>query len=483
MKKRQLKEQFYTFLDFNDHGSGFSLIWTTNLKLLTNLEKITENQLNFSEKYAVRLFIDQIKNNGQNQLPKLHLSAYLDDTCYWLGVKTHEKVRNYDYTWLDCFQIARRIINESESLIYSYQSERSSFKTYAKLKLETHILEIIHFNHEIEKYSAIGLLRKISKKKLQESLLTQGISAENLDKYLLALNILKLFHKPKKATGNKSLSWLTEDDLIFLVKKYNQKSNQAPITHQDLELILLFCVDAIRRYAKPEFTSIEELKQDLSSDIIADDLWETESNLTEWEQVKSIIIAEYSQFEDKVKNIFDLIFGLNYNQTDVAKFLDYQPYQVSRLVSRHKEKLLTEVAKKLRVNLTKQELKDKAESLNDWLNWYCKSKYQQILKQELVNLMTEYLSLLKSYIINEGNQAKIAENLDKKESEIEQSILNIYQHLSKKLREKIKLKLDSDTLDKKLINLVQQWLLNAPIAILETQISSHSNADYSELEN
>ena len=215
MKKRQLKEKFYTFLDFSCHARGFYLTWKPNLKLLSNLEKITKNEHNISENYLVQLLIHQIKNNRQDQLAKLHISAYLDDICYWLGVKTHEKVRNYDYTWLDCFQIARIIINESESLVNSYQSDRSSFKTYVKLKLETEILEIIHFNHEIEKYSPIGLLRKISKKKLRESLLNQGITIKKIEDYLLALNILKLFYKPKSPTGSKGLSWLTEDDLIL----------------------------------------------------------------------------------------------------------------------------------------------------------------------------------------------------------------------------------------------------------------------------
>lgn len=482
MKKRQLKEQFYTFLDFNYHTQRIYLIWKTNPQLLSNLEKITTNESNLSEKYLVQLLINQIKNNIDNKLPKLHISAYLDDTCYWLGVKTHQKVRNYDYTWLDCFQIARIIVNQSDSLVNTYQSERSSFKTYAKLKLETHLLEVLHFNHEIEKYSPLGLLRKISKKKLQESLLNQGILPENFNKYLLALNILKLFYQPQKANGSKSLSWLKENELIFLVKKYNQKSNQSPIKPKDLESILLFCVDAIRSYAKPKFTSVEELTQDLPDELIADDLWETESNLSQWQEIKSILITEYSQFKEDVKMIFDLIFGLNYSQTDVAKFLDYKPYKVSRLVSRHKEKLLQQVAKQLNVNLTKQQLKEKAESLDDWLDWYCKSKYQQILKQELISLIAENLSLLKSYIINEGNQQTIAKSLAKEELEVEQNLNNIYQQLKTSIILNCNLPSDSKLVDDKLTNLVQQWLVNAPIAILETLISNGSNNDSAEVE-
>jgi len=132
------------------------------------------------ENFWTQYWLKEALKENPDQLAKGHLSAYLEETCYWTAITTAQKLTNSGFTWMDCFQIARAAAAEPMKFFAKYDSNRSRFHTYSQLKLKTAILETIRAGREKEKYSQAGLLRSLTKTLLKKSLEKAGIRESQL---------------------------------------------------------------------------------------------------------------------------------------------------------------------------------------------------------------------------------------------------------------------------------------------------------------
>lgn len=297
MKKRSKEEKFFSFISISERKGRLIISWEVNAKLVANLQRLFSSSSEISETYIAQFFLKQTLENQANELPKLHICAYLDEICYWIGIKTAQKVANLAYTWLDCFQIARAIVAQPEKIFKVYNNQKSSLKTYAKLKLKTEIIEAIHVSHEIEKYSPTGLLRNITKRNLEQSLDRAGISAGKKEQYLLAWLAFKQVYHPKKITGSQKLSWPTQEELETIVTRYNQINPHAVLTVETIELILKKCIEVVYDYTLLKFISLDKNINNIVSDFEVNIFEEIDDDFEQWQEVTCILSDAFIGFK------------------------------------------------------------------------------------------------------------------------------------------------------------------------------------------
>ncbi|MFB2833296.1 sigma-70 family RNA polymerase sigma factor, partial [Aerosakkonemataceae cyanobacterium BLCC-F167] len=105
MRPRQnIIDLFSTFIQFN--ADRFSH-WITEPKLRRSMENaITRlQQSEGSESFWV-LYWYKYWQTEANNFSKFHLTAYLQESCYWTAEKTSNNFGSNQYTLSDCFQIA-----------------------------------------------------------------------------------------------------------------------------------------------------------------------------------------------------------------------------------------------------------------------------------------------------------------------------------------------------------------------------------------
>jgi hypothetical protein len=102
--RQELTEIFSTFIQFE--ADRFSR-WVRDARLHRNAQNYI-NQLataSISED-VLALCWHQTWQDPINPLPKLHLSAYLQEPCYWAAQQTQRKYTNPQYNGANYFQLA-----------------------------------------------------------------------------------------------------------------------------------------------------------------------------------------------------------------------------------------------------------------------------------------------------------------------------------------------------------------------------------------
>lgn len=141
-----------------------------------------------------------------------------------------------------------------------------TLKNYANAIFSSAIRETLRQNREVDICTDWGLLRKITKKLLVESLQNSGLSPEDINASVLAWNCFKTLYVPTKAGSSRQLSRPDDEIWEAIAKAYTSQSSQQ-INPQTLEKWLLTCAKAVRNYRYPTPESLNIPKG-------GDDAWE-----------------------------------------------------------------------------------------------------------------------------------------------------------------------------------------------------------------
>ena len=503
-KRKNIPELFTTFITFiNAHGS-LSIRWKSEPKLVQNLQRLLASESEASEKYLSLLFLKAALKNKGEELASLHLSAYLEETCYWMAVKTANKVYTSDYTWQDYFQIARALGAEPQRIFAKYDSRFSSIKTYAQLKLETGILEVIHQGREKQKYSDAGLLRSLTKTYLKKALARRGFNPRQQDRYVVAWQAFKQVYHPRKEAGTQRLAWPSKKGLSAIAQRYHQlaDSPQTSVTGEEIKSLLDTCVEAVKYYAAPKQDSLDDpdihslveyrdshphtqADYQASQPSPEDELWETESRAEEREQFEAIfshLSQAFDALSPESQKMLELAWGLRLTQADIGKVFQLEQYQVSRQLDREKQSLLKSLAEWSQANfglhLTPEQIGAMSDSLEGWLEWHCQSSYHQLFKRILLQeSLKDDFQFLKESSAGNWNAKTIAANLGMTEKSVARRRERIEEYYLSQLQENVtaSLSLETNSLKsaaKSFPKLITNWLLNAPYASLESQFTN-----------
>lgn len=385
MQPRQsIIEIFSTFVQFDaDRFSG----WATESRLRRSMQSCLNHTPKETSEYFWALYWYKFWQNPENKLlAKQHLAAYLQEPCYWTSQKTAASFVSSQYKLSDCFQIA---IAQVDRVLKNFNpSQTSTLRNYASVIFSSAIRETLRQRGEVDICTDWGLLRKISAKRLTESLENAGLSKDMINAYVLAWNCFKSLYVPTKANSSRQLIKPDNETWEAIAKAYNSQSTQ-PANAQILENWLLSAAKAARKYLYPTPESLNisqgsddswELldnlpgnqQQSLINEIVAQE--EEQTRTSQQADIQKVLVAAIAQLEPQVQQILQLYYSQNLNQDSIAKQLDIKQYTVSRRLTKARETLLKSLAKwsqdTLHIKVTPDLLTSMSAVMEEWMHNY-----------------------------------------------------------------------------------------------------------------
>lgn len=389
-------EIFSTFLQFEaDRPSQ----WATDTRLRRNMQRCLEQSkqpevsVHFWALYWYKLWTPAQSSAARptpaNQLAEAHLSAHLQEACYWAAHRNKTQFSTAQYTLSDCFQVA---IGQVSKILKGFNPQQGfSLETYAGAIFTGAIRETLRQQRQVDVCTHWGLLRKVSQKRLMEALRVAGFSEATIAQYVLAWTSFKTLYVPTQVAANRKLPKPEPETWQAIATFYNrERHNLTPAlpeaTSELLEKWLTTCAQAARAYLNPSFVSINAPKGGQDGGEFLDDLPESsrESLLVELitqeeqqtrhdrqAQLNTMLEKTLAGFDPPTRSLLEMYYGQALTQQQMAAQLEMKQYTVSRRLSRAREMLLAAMAswsqEVLHISLTTDLLSYTNTALEEWL--------------------------------------------------------------------------------------------------------------------
>lgn len=392
MRPRQgIVEVFSTFLKFD--ADNFS-DWATDPRLRRNMQtslaRLPQSPTNelFWALYWYKLW--QTQPVG---LAQAHLSAYLQEVCYWAVQKTIASVSTTHYTSSDYFQMA---IARVDKVLKGFNPQSGfSLRNYASAIFSSVLKEILRQQHEVNICTNWSLLRKLSRNRLEESLQNAGLNPKTISSYILAWDCFKTLYVPLQPTGTCQLPkpdrsvWeaITE---LYNVQRSSRLDHPAPECRSEtIEKWMLGCAKAARAYLYPTCTSLNAPKPTQPAGELLDNLpefsqeslltqlieqEEQQSRHSQQSQINSLLIEALTKLEPQAQKLLQMYYGQEFTQQQIATQLKMRQYTVSRRLAKAREALLLKLAswskELLHISLASEVINYLNTVLEEWLKVY-----------------------------------------------------------------------------------------------------------------
>jgi RNA polymerase sigma factor (sigma-70 family) len=133
----------------------------------------------------------------------MHLSAYLQEPCYWAAKSIMNKFSSTKYELVDFFQMG---IAEVKKICSGFKPERNSnLKAYAVMAFPSLLKDILRRNKDADICTNYALLRKITKKQFVEALGNAGLTSEEIACHKLAWKCFRVLYVPTQGSGIQKL--------------------------------------------------------------------------------------------------------------------------------------------------------------------------------------------------------------------------------------------------------------------------------------
>jgi RNA polymerase sigma factor (sigma-70 family) len=390
--RRTVTEIFSTFVGFeNDRFQQ----WLTEPALRRNLQRqeaFDETQADgttqdFWVLYWHRVWGDGT-TNGVQRFALEHLTAYLQESCYWVAQRTARQRQGIQYGVADCFQMA---IATVPALLKSYSpAQGASLATYARLCFSNAIRDVLRQQREMTSRSDWGLLRKVSQKQVIEALQASGLGAEQIAAYRRAWMAYKTCWAGQTAATRQlsapdAQTWQAIASLYNTQLSSESSAAMATVTAATIEQWLKELVRALRRFLNPAVVSLNvpkfedggERQDDLPA-AAGDNPWtalvqreELQARQHQRTQISDRLQTATAALKPQDRQLLVLYYVRNNTQQQIAEQLQVKQYTVSRRLSRIKESLLLTLAtwsqETLHISLTSPVLKQVSIVLEEWL--------------------------------------------------------------------------------------------------------------------
>ncbi|MDJ0616411.1 MAG: sigma-70 family RNA polymerase sigma factor [Calothrix sp. MO_192.B10] len=364
--------------------------WLTDPKLRRSITKCLEYNPEVSK--AENFWASYWHKHWQNQshiLAKMHLSAYLQEACYWAAETTVTKFTNTQYSLADYFQLANA---EVENILKGFKPEISNnLKAYAQMAISSRLRDNLRQRKEADGCTNWGLLRKVSKKLVLASLSHAGLSPAMIAQYRLAWCCFKELYIQNHPGGTSKLPEPNHQLWEAIVNLYNsERINQltqlTPQCSADIiEQWLTSTATYLRAYLYPPVGSLDALKSaddsnitldlpDPSSDsLIADILAQedAQNRQNQLSQMQNVLSKALQACNAQSQEILKLYYQQGLTQQDIIKQLQISQPTVSRRLIKARESLLAALIKwsqeTLNISISSNQIKNMSYFLEEWL--------------------------------------------------------------------------------------------------------------------
>lgn len=393
MRPRQtLVEIFSTFVQFE--AEQFSR-WMTDGHLRRSIQNCLaqgtpERSESFWGLYWYKAWQSQSSSeNQQNRKAQSHLTAYLQESCYWAAQKALLNFPRTQYTVPDGFQVA---IASIEKVLKGFSVDRGyNLKSYATVIFANVIRETLRQRQEVDICSPWALLRKLSQKRLMESLQATGLAKDAIGRYVLAWKCFKTLYQPtvgENQTNTRQLKKPEQETWEAIASLYNKERSpeQALSNPQTLEQWLVNCAKAARSYLYPAVTSINAptagqengelqdlLAESESESLLADAIAQQDERArsSQQSQLNEILTTTLQKMDAESQKLLNLYYSKGLTQQEMAKQLETKQYTVSRRLTKARQSLLLTLAKwsqeQLHISLNSDVLDNISNLLEEWL--------------------------------------------------------------------------------------------------------------------
>jgi len=481
MKKRAtFVEKFSTYLWRDENGV---LVWVSDRPLQRHMAQMVDRHPERDEKTWVMYWLEAARK-GSDRLAVDHLRSHLEEPCYWGAVNAHQKYPTGN--WWDYFQMARELAADPVKLWKNYDPQLSQPATYANKAFLYAILEQVRQKSEFDRSSDWGLLSKVSKTKLKKALKNASISEPQLSRYLLAWQCFQEICTLAKAEGTRKLESPTAPQLEDVARYYNElrfpQSSEPAVNGDRINQLLLKCIETVRNadripnisldanpvHSQAAIAIYSEAQSELQAELARD--------RAEWQEIKEVLDQAIATLPEEVQKVYTLKYGFAANQTAIAQMLKVNQSTVSRYLKANKQPLLSALGEWVQSSgnsLTIEKNQALSKQLNEWLKDYYQTTVFNRLSTKLLAEHGQEIPLLQFSCAEKLPPQKIAKRLKISENEVKEKVTAVkqclQQELNKWMRDSLKLSSELNGSAVPLAKLVDNWLINAPYAILEME--------------
>jgi len=385
LPNRETEQQFFTFVDLADDCFR---CWIEAPHLRRSLEQQkARSQQRMTELLSAKAWVFYWHQNWQQQpkgLPRQHLHAYLQESCYWSAYKLSSRFSTSQLSLADCFQIA---FAKSDRVLERFNPQLgNALSTYASSVFSNAVRDAFSDSNEVQIASELSLLRRCAQKHLDGALSDAGLSKAMQVNYKAAwLSFKRSYFPPSHRARN--LVSLVEEDWAAIAAEYNslRQANErlSASCPAQLKQWLEDCVTYLRRYKRPHTTSFQaelnpgELLLQQREEPTAGPLallmaQEAEvARQRQRERVTELLVEKLSQFSVHNQTLLKLYYSDQLTQTEIAAQLNAKQSTISRQLSRARQALLAVLVtwgkEELHISFDSTVLNNMSSLLEGWL--------------------------------------------------------------------------------------------------------------------
>jgi RNA polymerase sigma factor (sigma-70 family) len=358
-QRKDLIEIFSAFLEFeNDRAQG----WAIDPRLHRSMTRSIQAEPHGSEDFWSVYWLQQYAQQSDNPNLALrhtiggHLSAYLQETCFWAVNRVILRMGSIQMKVSDGFQVA---IADVPRLLAAFDpSKPTSLKAFANTVFGNCLRDYLRQRREIDFCTDWGLLQKISRKRLLDALTANNFDAVMGQRYYLAWKALTTHQSAEKSPKLRTIEAPDRETWQAIEQSYNRDRQEFPhlnaATAKELEKWLLDAAKKVRSYLYPTVNSLNVKKGDdteteLESDLVGEDLspmmaleeQETRAERqTQQQQMVAVLQDALASLDEPSRHLLTLYYRDRATQQKIAQELGLPQYTVSRKLSRTRETLL-----------------------------------------------------------------------------------------------------------------------------------------------
>jgi RNA polymerase sigma factor (sigma-70 family) len=324
-----------------------------------------------------------------------HISAYLQEVCYWVAKKMATNLANRQSV-ADLFQTA---IARIHRVIQGFNPQLSSnLKSYAEFAFSNIIKDSLRKRREADICTDWALLQKVSQKRLVTALNHRGLDHQTIAAYILAWHCFRELYSPslqpssevrstRKLGKPETATWQAIATLYNSERMGRLDPAGRACSPEQLEQWMFACAKAIRAFLYPQPLSIDapvasedssslidllpgEEQESLLTNLISQE--ELSTRQTQQAEVGQVLIGAIADLDPQTQQLLQSYYGQELTQQQIAQTLDIKQYTVSRRLTSTRQTLLKKLVhwsqETLHISLTTDVLSGMSTVLDEWLH-------------------------------------------------------------------------------------------------------------------